>query len=149
MQVKPILYTTLIALGFALLANSWVIDSEKSASVDIQTSSISGINAPLVVAPTHVPKWDTVIAKPRQPDPVKYDTSEVSAGIQDLVLEARIKKQLFKNEVLRSENISVKVVKGRVQLDGSVSALEIKRLIEATVERVKGVVDLESNIQLT
>ena len=146
MQVKPILYTILIASGFALLANSWVVNQDMSTPLDLQKSSLSGFSTPLA-APKMQLNSDTVDVKPSRPAPVTYDTLDVSQGIQNLVLEARIKKQLFKNEVLRSVSITISVASGRVVLDGKVASIEVKQLIEATVERVKGVVELESNIK--
>ena len=47
----------------------------------------------------------------------------------------------------RSADITIKVAKGRVVLDGDVVSMEVKRLIETTVVRVKGVVELESNLK--
>ena len=146
MQVRPILYTVFIALGFALLANTWVVKQTPSATGNLQKSSLTGFNSSPAISKSLVNK-DTFEVEIAQPDPVKFDTSDVAGGIQDLIIEARIKKQLFKNATLRAANISVNVAKGRVVLEGTVASQEVKRLIETTVVRVKGVVNLESNIK--
>ena len=148
MQVRPILYTVFIAFGFALLANSWVIHQDKSPNSELQKSSLSGFNSPLSL-PKIESREDSLAIKASPPNPVRYDTSDVSQRIQDLVIEARIKKQLFKNASTRSVDITIKVAKGRVVLDGDVVSVEVKRLIETTVVRVKGVVELESNLKHT
>lgn len=146
MQVRPILYTVFIAFGFALLANSWVVHQDKAPKNELQKSSLSGFNSLLPLQKV-APGEDSLKTRLPPPIPVRYDTSDVSERIQDLVIEARIKKMLFKNASTRSANITVKVAKGHVVLDGDVDSMELKRLIESTVQRVKGVVDIESNIQ--
>lgn len=143
MQARPILYTLLIALGFALLANSWVVqDSEHK---EAQKSSLSGLH-PALALPKLKPEQDTVALNAPSLPPVEYDTSDVSASIQDLVLVARIKKQLFKKEDLRDEQVTIKAENGRVKLEGRVASQESKQLIESTVKRIKGVSAIDSEL---
>ena len=142
MQVRPVLFTILIALGFALLANSWVVKDVRDEAPP--KTSLSGLN-PTLSLPRIPTKADTFEVPP--PPTVEYDTLDVSTGIQDLVLVARIKKQLFKNETLREEEISVVAVKGEVTIEGQVASLQSKELIERTIKRINGVLALESQLE--
>lgn len=149
MQVKSIIFTVLIAVGFALLANSWEIGAPGGQLLPVEQSRIATLPVPALATARQDLNQDSMRVRIESAQlSIRYDSSGVARRIQDLVVMARIEKQLFNIEQLKRTNISVVSLNGYVVIDGLVQSPEVKRLIESTVEKVPGVKTIESKIQL-
>ena len=146
MQVRPFIFTVLIAFGLAILANSWEI-SWPGSHANIEQNGISAMSVSSVpkIKIEQAPAPQKALVK--QPESaVLYDSSNVSLRIQDLILAARVEKALFKVEEIRKFDVTVNVNKGHVKIEGIVTSDAHKQLIEVTAKEVSGIKTLENKV---
>ena len=151
MQVRPIIFTLLIALGFALIANSWVISDTNPESQLLQNSlALSPIlqKSQQITDPlTNLTKSGLVTDTPMESATLAIiDSSSVSDGIKDIILVAKIQRLLFRIDGLDTDSISLQARAGHVVLEGQASNEDSKRLVESSVRRVAAVKSVENKI---
>lgn len=132
MQVKPLLLTIAILGGLAYLADHLMLD--KSASLQI-------VNQNIIALPLQTAAVDTLAIKAPVLLPSEQTTSsntQLEQGIQDLVVGAKIEKQLFKAKLLPFGKVQIAVSNGEVTIKGNVPAEEHKRQILNLVRRATG-----------
>lgn len=69
--------------------------------------------------------------------------NEASAA-RDLATEVRVRTALKEDEQLRTLNLRIKVAGGIAQLSGPVTSAEVRRRVEQIVERIPGVLKVET-----
>ena len=77
--------------------------------------------------------------------PSERRTGEV---IDDSVLTARVKKELFDQKGVSMLDVSVNTYRGVVQLSGFVPTSEASRLAEEAARRVEGVKDVKNDLRV-
>jgi len=66
----------------------------------------------------------------------------------DEEIAEEIQKALIRSNIINAENITIIVENGHVTLNGSISGLEEKRIIEEKVFYTSGITGLENNLDL-
>ena len=148
MQVKPFVFTILIAFGLAILAHSWQISWPGSRIVTEQ-SSMSIMHASPVLESDGVLVRDTAgITFESLKPAIQYDSSTVSIRIQDLILRTRIQKRLFEVEEVKGLDILVATNSGHVVVEGVVHSDKNRQLVSEAVRKVLGVKSLDNRLRV-